>query len=72
MNKKHYEICCFRYADEVSVGDEVLAQVKNELSPAIVMNVSNLNIQGGQSSVILCNFCFCLHCLAYAGFEIYT
>ena len=36
----------YRYADQVSVGDEVLLQVKDELAPAKVTNVSNVILQG--------------------------
>ena len=36
----------FRYADRVSVGDEILAQVNDEMVPTKVINVSNLILQG--------------------------
>ena len=35
----------FRYADEISVGDEVLAQT-DELNPAKVINVSTVIMEG--------------------------
>ena len=36
-----------RYAEQVSIGDEILAQFKeNELTPTKVMNVSNIKLPG--------------------------
>ena len=35
-----------RYADKISVGDELLVENKNELVPAKVINVSNNQMQG--------------------------
>ena len=50
MSEK-YQIHCnvfisFRYADQVSVGDEVLLQVNDELTPVKVTHVSNIILQG--------------------------
>ena len=43
----NYRTSFFRYADHVSVGDEVLAvQDNKELTPAKVINISNINMQG--------------------------
>ena len=43
----YWKILFFRYADYVSVGDEVLAiQKHDELIPAKVINVSSFNMQG--------------------------
>ena len=36
----------YRYADQVSVGDEVLVLRNDELMPAKVMNVSSIIMQG--------------------------
>ena len=36
----------FRYADEVSIGDEVLVQGNNGLTPTKVINVSKITLQG--------------------------
>ena len=35
-----------RYADQVSIGDDVLAQEKDELTPAKVVQVSMVKAQG--------------------------
>ena len=37
---------CFRYVDQLSVGDELLVQKDNRLTPAKVINVSNSIMQG--------------------------
>ena len=37
---------CFRYAHQVSIGDEVLVRQNYELIPGNVTNVSHLIIQG--------------------------
>ena len=37
---------CFRYADQVSVGDEVAAQIDDELLPKKVVNVSSSTMPG--------------------------
>ena len=36
----------YRFADQVSVGDEMLVEVNDEITPAMVTNVSNLILQG--------------------------
>ena len=41
-----YIIFFFRYADQVSVGDEVLVEGNEQLIPAEVINVLTLAIQG--------------------------
>ena len=46
-----------RYADHVSVGDEVLAvQDNKELTPAKVINISNINMKGTFYLWICCSF----------------
>ena len=43
----NYKLWFIRYADYVSVGDEVLAVQENEkLTPTKVINISNVNMQG--------------------------
>ena len=37
---------CFRFAEQVSINDEVLVQEKNEFAPAKVINVSHMKMQG--------------------------
>ena len=37
---------CFRFADQVSVGDEVAAQKNDELLPEKVVNVSSFTMSG--------------------------
>ena len=39
----------YRYADQVSVGDEVMVLRNDKFMPAKVMNVSNLIMQGNYS-----------------------
>ena len=39
----------YRYADQVSVGDEVMVLRNDKLMPAKVMNVSSLIIKGNYS-----------------------
>ena len=51
------DLFCFRYADEVSVGDEVLAQGNDEFIPEKVLNVSTFPLQGNH------NFCLFLSCI---------
>ena len=41
-----YTIIFFRYADDVSIQDEVLGDVNNEVTPVKVMNMSNIMMQG--------------------------
>ena len=40
------DILSLRYADHVLVGDEVLVNDKDELTPTKVINVSDLTMQG--------------------------
>ena len=39
-------ILLFRYADNISVGDEVLVEGNDKLTPLRVINVSNIMMQG--------------------------
>ena len=39
-------ICFFRYADQVSIGNEVLVEGNDELTPAKVINVNSSSMQG--------------------------
>ena len=39
-------IICFRYADQVAVGDEILTPGNAKLSPATVINLSSTKMQG--------------------------
>ena len=39
-------MCPFSYADQLMCGDEVLVHKNDELSPAVVINVSSFTIQG--------------------------
>ena len=43
------DIFCFRYADQVSVGDEILVQENNELIPDKVIKKSNFVMEGKKS-----------------------
>ena len=49
----------YRYADHVSVGDEVMVLRNDKLMPAKVMDVSSLSAQGNYSSTNL--FVFLLY-----------
>ena len=50
-NETHYSnMLSYRYADQVSVGDEVMVLRKDKLMPAKVMDVSSLIVQGNNSS----------------------
>ena len=40
----------FRYADQLTVGDEVLVQEDNELIPVQVTNISSMTMQGNYFS----------------------
>ena len=42
----HHNKCYFRFADQVTVGDEVLIQMNNYLTPGKVINVSSSDMQG--------------------------
>ena len=44
--------CCFSYAEDVSVNDEVLVQGSNNLVPAKVIKVSNSVMQGNYNCQI--------------------
>ena len=39
-------IYCFRYADQVSVGDEVAIQKDDQLLPVRVVNISSITMSG--------------------------
>ena len=43
---KQNKYFCFRYADQVSVGDEILVQENNELIPDKVIKKSNFVMEG--------------------------
>ena len=43
----------FSYADQVSVDDEVLLEVNNNLTPAKIMEISSIRMQGIPLSMIL-------------------
>ena len=50
-NETHYSnMLSYRYADQVSVGDEVMVLRNDKLMPAKVMDVSSLIVQGNYSS----------------------
>ena len=44
--KKGNKIILFRYADQVLIGDELLVQGNNEMTPAKVINISSFMMQG--------------------------
>ena len=48
----------FRYADQVSRGDEMLVQEKGELMPSRVTSVSNIIMQGYCPFQINCDVSF--------------
>ena len=43
----------FRYADQVSVGDEVLAQGNEEFTSEKILNVSTFPLQGNQNCCLI-------------------
>ena len=43
------EFCYFRYADQVSVNDQVLVKGNYGLTPALVVNVSDSVMQGNHN-----------------------
>ena len=47
-----------RYADQLSIGDEVLVQRNEELTPVKVMYVSSLIKQGKHSTMFFCTMLF--------------
>ena len=47
---KHHEIFFFSNADQVAIGEEVLVQENNELSPVKVINISSHVMQGNFES----------------------
>ena len=51
-----YLMFCLRYAEQVTIGDEVLAEVKNDLIPEKVMNVSSSKMQGKHHTLKLTKF----------------
>ena len=49
----------YRYAEQVSIGDEVLVLENANLTPATVVNITTFNMQGDNDSEIhLCCFFF--------------
>ena len=56
MKKWQYKCCYYyilRYAQQLSIGDEVLIQKKFELCPEKVVNVSDISMTGKNLSVFL-------------------
>ena len=53
-----------RYADAVSLGDEVLVEGNNVLTPARVTNVSKLTLQGNQY-FLTCLFCSIIYYIMF-------
>ena len=43
-------ICFFRYADQVSIGNEALVEGNDELTPAKVINVNSSSMEGDHCS----------------------
>ena len=69
------DLFCVRYADEVSVGDEVLAQGIDEFTPEKVLNVSTFTWQGNNNFCLifimyLHKYCFNKVLIIYANFMI--
>ena len=53
-NERHYNnMLLYRYASQVSVGDEVLVLRNDELMPVEVVNVSSLIMQGKSHLTLL-------------------
>ena len=53
-NERHYNnTLLYRYASQVSVGDEVLVLRNDELMPVKVVNVSSLIMQGNSHLTLL-------------------
>ena len=52
----------FSYADEVSIGDEVMALGKNKLVAVKVINISSLIMQGNSN---FARFLFCNECMLF-------
>ena len=47
-------LCFYRYADQVSVGDEVLVQEKDKFTPTKVFEISTFHKQGTYFSLFFC------------------
>ena len=54
--------CFLRYAEQLSIGDEVLIQNNFELSPEKVVNVSDISRTGKNHSFFLVYY-FCSLCM---------
>ena len=52
MILNYYHMLSFRYADQVSVGDEVIILQNDKIIPAKVIHVSNLVLQGINFAII--------------------
>ena len=50
----------FRYAEQISIGNEMLVHQNNELTPAKVMNAFDLTMQGIH---LLCTLLYSLYCI---------
>ena len=48
----------YRYADQLSMDDDILVQINDNFVPAKITNVSGLKLQGNDYS--LCFFCLCV------------
>ena len=56
---KRYQKQIFRYADQVSHGDEVLVNENNDLIPVKIISVSNFTLQGKHYlQMIFISLCF--------------
>ena len=49
-------LCFSRYADQVSVGDEVLVQEKDKFTPTEVIEISTFQKQGTYFSLLFQHF----------------
>ena len=49
------------YADQLSIGDEVLVQGNNDLTPAKVINISDITMQGKYCNLLIVTHCALLH-----------
>ena len=49
------------YADQLSIGDEVLVQGNNDLTSAKVINISDLTMQGKYCNLLVVTHCALLH-----------
>ena len=50
----------YRYADQVSVGDEVMVLRNDKLMPSKVMDVSSLTMQGNYNISYICLHLSCI------------